>query len=76
MLTTMDMESGKIMSRQFCEEYDQEVMRVEWNPAVPTMHAVAAELAGQLIERNAMPRDLREVDVDAFLRKMYAAQRS
>lgn len=74
MLTIMDMGTGMFANRRVDEDYGQEVLGGEWNPVVPIMHAVAAELAGQLIERNAMPRDLREADIEGFLNKMYAAQ--
>ncbi|MBS4096115.1 MAG: hypothetical protein KGZ83_04665 [Sulfuricella sp.] len=74
MLTIMDMGTGMLGSKSGDEEYSQEILRVEWNPVVATLQAVADELAGELIGRNAMPADLREADIEGFLRKMYAAQ--
>ncbi len=74
MLTITDMGTGMLAKSSVDEDYGQEILGGEWNAGVPTMEAVAAELAGQLTERNAMPRDLLEMDVEVFLRTMYAAQ--
>lgn len=75
MLTIMEMSTGMLTKSERDEEYGQEVMGVEWNPVVAAMQEAADELAGQAIRRHAMPVELTDVDVDAFLRKMYAAQR-
>lgn len=74
MLTITDMGTGMFAKTQFESEYGQEVLGGEWNHALPIMQAVVAELAEQLIERNTIPRDLQEADIEAFLCKMYAAQ--
>jgi len=75
MLITMDMSQGMEVKNERDWEYDQEVMRGEWNPVVIAMQEVVDELASQMIKRHAMPPVLAEVDVEAFLGKMYAAQR-
>ncbi len=76
MLTFMEMSTGMIAKREREEDYGQEVMGgEEWNPVVASMQAAADELAGQMIRRYAMPAELADADVEAFLRQMYAAQR-
>lgn len=75
MLTFMEMSTGMIAKREWEEDYGQEVMGEEWNPVVASMQAAADELASQAIRRHAMPAELADADVDAFLRQMYAAQR-
>jgi len=75
MLTMMEMSTGMLTKSEREEEYGQEVMRVEWNPVVAAMQEAADELAGQAIRRHTMPVELADADVEAFLRKMYAAQR-
>jgi len=74
MLITMDMSKGMEVKSERDWDYSQEVMGVEWNPVVTAMQAVVDELAGQMMRRYAMPPEMAEIDVDAFLRKMYAAQ--
>ena len=74
MLTILEMSTGMLTKSEREEEYGQEVMGVEWNPVVAAMQEAADELAGQAIRRHTMPAELTDVDVDAFLRKMYAAQ--
>lgn len=78
MLTTITMDTG--MAEKTCMAsdsgyYGQEVMRVEWNPILPALQEAAAELAGQAMRRQRMPPEMTEMDVDDFLRQMYAAQR-
>jgi len=75
MLNIMEMSTGMKTKSEREEEYGQEVMGVEWNPVVAAMQEAADELAGQAIRRHTMPIELSDIDVDAFLRKMYAAQR-
>lgn len=75
MLTIMEMSTGMLAKSEREEEYGQEVMRGEWNPVVAMMQEAADELAGQVIQRHAMPVEMADIDVEAFLRKMYAAQR-
>jgi len=70
----MDMSVGVDVKSERDWGCSQEVMRVEWNPVVTAMQAVVDELAGQAIHRYAMPPEIAEIDVDAFLRKMYAVQ--
>jgi hypothetical protein len=75
MLIAMEMDTGMIAKMSLDEDYGQEVMQVEWNPVVPAMQEVVDNMAARMIGRHTMPAGLTEVDVDAFLRKMYAAQR-
>jgi hypothetical protein len=75
MLIAMEMNTGKIVERHVGEDYSQEVMQVEWNPVVSAMQEVVDKMAARMIQRHTMPVGMAEVDVDAFLRKMYAAQR-
>lgn len=49
------------------EEYGDEVLRSGWNPQL-------AEIT-ERAERPSMPEGLANVDVDAFLKKMYEHQR-
>lgn len=77
MLLTITMDTG--MAEKICmandgEDYGQEVMRGEWNPVLPALQEAAAELAGQAMRRHRMPPEMAEMDVDDFLRQMYAAQ--
>lgn len=74
MLITMDMSRGMEVKNERDWEYGQEVMRGEWNPVVTAMQEVVDELASQMLKRHTMPPALAEVDVEAFLCKMYAAQ--
>ncbi len=74
MLTITDMGTGMFANSQLEEEYGAEVMRGEWHPVLVSLQATVAEVAREMIQRNAIPVDLREVDAEAFLRKMYAAQ--
>ena len=74
MLVTMDMCAAKPDS-----DYAAEVMCAGWNPEIAMMQDRAAVLAAQLIHRQspravAMPGEMAEVDVEAFLERMYAAQ--
>jgi uridylate kinase len=75
MLIAMEMDTGMIVKRSVDEDYSQEVMQVGWNPVVPAMQEVVDKMAARMIERHTMPVVVAEVDVDAFLREMYAAQR-
>lgn len=75
MMVSMDMSSGKADG-----DYTSEVMCAGWNPDIVTMQGKAAELATQLIHHHAqrvggMPADVAELDVAAFLERMYASQR-
>ena len=72
MLITMSMDSDAKCARD--RDYSQEVMGGEWNPVVSAMQEVVDDMAGQLIRRYTLPADLVEIDIEAFLRKMYAAQ--
>jgi hypothetical protein len=74
MLRIMDMGTGMFANTQLEEEYGVEVMRGEWHPVLVSLQAAVAEVAREMIQRNALPVDLREADAEAFLRKMYAAQ--
>lgn len=79
MQVTMDMCSGNVDR----EEYGNEVMCAGWNPEIRSMGDVAAALAGRFVglqlqqvreARQAMPTDVAAMEIDTFLRKMYAAQ--
>ena len=53
------------------EEYDDEVMCAEWHPQL----ALAIDNpVGRLNKHVNLPADLVNVDVDAFLKKMYEYQ--
>jgi hypothetical protein len=56
------------------ESYSQEVMRGEWNPVLPALQEAAEELAAAALRRHGMPPHVAEMDVEDFLRQMYAAQ--
>ncbi len=74
MLITMDMSVGMEIKNEREWDYCQEVMRGEWNPVIAAMQEAVDEMASQVIRRHAIPPAIAEIDVDAFLRKMYAAQ--
>lgn len=65
-MVCMDMDSDEV-GRVNAPDYDDEVLCAGW---VPTL---ALHQAHQ--KRPAMPADLAAVDVETFLRKMYACQR-
>lgn len=75
MLISMSMDAGVAVKSHDEEDYGLEVMQGGWNPVVARLQEAAEEMAGQMIQRHVMPADMAEVDVDAFLMKMYAAQR-
>jgi len=68
MLIAMGMDTGMVAKSQLGGDYSQEIMRVAWNPVVASLREAAAEVAGQMIQRHAMPASMAEMDVDAFLR--------
>lgn len=79
MMTTMEMCSGRTDS-----DYSPDVMCAEWNPEIAALQDRAAELAVQLIHFQArrasgalhgMPADVAGMEINAFLRRMYASQR-
>jgi hypothetical protein len=49
-------------------EYGDEVLSAGWNPVVALQHPAPAA------KHAAMPAELVSVDVEQFLKKMYAAQ--
>ncbi len=54
------------------EEYGDDVMCSGWNPQL----ALASECGTARVDRHiSLPSGLENVDVEAFLRKMYASQR-
>lgn len=63
---SMDMSSYEI-ERGEASGYGDEVLCAGWVPAL-ALHQL-------LIEKAVLPADLAAVDVDTFLRKMYAFQR-
>ena len=75
MLIAMSMDAGVVVKSQEEEDYGLEVMHGNWNPVLAGLQEAAAEMAGQLIKQQAMPACMAEIDVDAFLMQMYAAQR-
>lgn len=75
MLISMGMNTGAAAKSPWDGDYSQEVMHVEWNPVVASLQEAAAEIAGQVAKRHTMPASMAEMDVGAFLREMYAAQR-
>lgn len=75
MQVTMDMSSGQVDR----DEYDT-AMCAGWNPEIPLM---GAEVVGRLIgvqfeqvrdPRQKMPVEMASMEIDGFLRKMYAFQ--
>ena len=75
MLVTMDMCPVKVDG-----DYTAEVMCAGWNPEIALMQDRAAELAAQLIHHQSqraggMSADMADMDVVAFLERMYASQR-
>lgn len=52
-------------------EYGEEIMRAGWNPAV----ALACQQSVSAEQQLKMPPDLATVDVELFLKKIYACQR-
>jgi hypothetical protein len=53
------------------KEYDDEVLCAGWNPALTLQQHAYTEISHSA----AMPLELVAVDVDLFLKKMYACQR-
>jgi len=68
----MNMESYQVQQSDIGNsEYSDEVLCSGW---VPTL-ALQQSLAPHSASDSAMPDNLRNVDVELFLRKMYRAQR-
>jgi len=72
MAITMNM-SGYEIEREddATEEYGDEVMCAEWNPQLALIHA---ELGVPDATHTAFTRELADLDVDTFLKKMYEYQ--
>ncbi len=71
MLIVKDMSTGEI-EMQTLDDYEEETLSSGWNPAI-------ADLIHREIDRyeisqaeHPMPADLAEIDVEAFLDRMYA----
>jgi hypothetical protein len=72
MATTMNMSGYEIEREEVTfEEYGDEVMCAEWNPQLALISDLPAGIADKC---SAFPGDLADVDVDAFLQKMYEYQ--
>ena len=71
MATTMNM-SGYEIERELVEEYGDEVLCAGWNPQLELIgnHPVSI-----MDKRVAFSREMANVDIDAFLQKMYKFQR-
>ena len=54
------------------EQYGDEVMQAGWNPQLAL---VSAYPTARVERRSTLPAGLANVDVDAFLQKMYRFQR-
>jgi len=68
----MNMSSYEIEHEESMEsEYGEEIMRAGWNPAV----ALACQQTVSAAQRLQIPPDLATVDVELFLKKIYACQR-
>lgn len=71
-IVTMNMSSYEIQrNEEHAAEYGEEVLSASWFPRLAQQEV----LAEQWENRHCMPAELAEVDVHAFLRKMYRNQR-
>lgn len=70
MLVMKDMSSGEV-DMDYAEEYEDEALSSEWNPAIADV--IHREIDRYEISQaeNPMPADLAEVDASEFLEKMY-----
>lgn len=66
MKTVMDMSTGKLVEDEF-GSYEREVMYAEWQPPLPEL-----QLGLQVAE--AHPHGAAGIDVESFLRNIYASQ--
>lgn len=73
MVISMSMDAGRVAKSQRDDDCGLIVAREDWNPVVAGLQEAA--IAGQMIQRHAMPVSMVEMDVDAFLMKMAAVQR-
>ena len=74
MLISMSMDAGVMAKSQWDENCGQVVRQEDWSPVMAGLQESAAEMAGPMIQRHAMPASMVEMDVDAFLMKMVAIQ--
>jgi len=72
MLISMSMDAGMIAKSWRDDDCGLVVQQEDWNPVMAGLQESAAEMAGQMIQRHAMPASMVEMDVDAFLIKMVA----
>lgn len=68
---TMNMCDYKVEDARSTDGYDDEVLCAGWNPCLALRQQVQAEE----LRHTAMTIDLANVDVEGFLKKMYALQR-
>jgi hypothetical protein len=69
---TMSMSEYEIEQDNSIEEgYSDEVLCAGWNPAIALQQHAYMERS----QASAMPPELVAIDIDQFLRKMYAYQR-
>lgn len=71
-IVTMDMSEYEIeRGDSKTEEYGDEVLCAGWNPSLALQQHTYTERS----QTSAMPRELAAVDINIFLKKMYACQR-
>ncbi|MDO8810932.1 MAG: hypothetical protein Q7J38_02740 [Gallionella sp.] len=71
-ITTMSMSEYEIeQNGSMAEGYSDEVLCAGWNPALALQQHAYTERG----HASAMPPELASVDVEQFLKKMYAYQR-
>lgn len=75
MLISMGMDTGTVAKNRQSDDCRREIMPAAWNPVLANLQEVAAEMAGQMTQRRAMPASMAGMDVDAFLQKMDAIRR-
>lgn len=71
-IVTMNMSDYEIeRDSSKMEEYSDEVLCAGWNPSLALQQHTDTERS----TTSAMPRELAAVDINIFLKKMYACQR-
>ena len=71
-IVTMNMSDYEIeQDGSKIEEYGDEVLCAGWNPSLALQQHTDTERS----HTSAMPRELAAIDINIFLKKMYACQR-